>query len=463
VISLGVIGLGTMGANLARNAARHGAEVAVYNRTTEKTAKFMKEHGSEGKFIPCKTFEDLLAALKPPRAILIMVKAGDAVDAVIEEPLSPGDILIDGGNSHYKDTGRRIQELQKKGIYFIGMGVSGGESGALNGPSMMPGGSEEGYRIIKPLLTKMAADDGDGGKCITYCGPDGAGHFVKMVHNGIEYAIMQCIAESYDILKRVGKYSNAKLAELFTEWNNNDPELRSFLIEITGKIFQKKDSETGNDLIDMILDKAAQKGTGKWTTEAAMNYGFPIPTITAAVDARNLSGCIDCRAGWRTMPNETLDTPTPEHFTDHVKSALTLASIVSYMQGITLIAYASQEEGWNIDLGEVVRIWRGGCIIRSTLLPTLQKAYGSGKDMEKGLKEIHKHFEEEAQQSWRTVVAHGIAHGVPLPALSASLAFYDSMRAEHLPQNLIQAQRDFFGAHTYERIDKEGTFHTEWE
>ncbi|TSC79619.1 MAG: 6-phosphogluconate dehydrogenase [Candidatus Peregrinibacteria bacterium Gr01-1014_25] len=461
MVNLGVIGLGTMGANLARNAARNGATVAVYNRTTETMSAFISAHGGEESFVACKTLKELVAALKPPRAILLMVKAGEAVDAMIADLLpllAKNDILIDAGNSHYRDTERRQRELEKKGIRFIGMGVSGGEEGALKGPSMMPGGDRSAYDVLEPLLTNMAADDGAQGKCVAYIGPGGSGHFVKMVHNGIEYGIMQLIAESYDLLKNAGM-TNAQLADAFASWNSNG-EQRSFLLEITAQIFRTKDPETGKDLLDVIRDRAGQKGTGKWTTEAAMNYGFCIPTINAAVDARILSGCAGCREGWKGVPAELSNDSAPADWTEHVRHALSLSTITAYMQGLTLLGYASEAEKWDLQLGEIARIWRGGCIIRSALLPILQDAYG--KNPEKGTTAIRKRFAAEAQRQWRSAVAHGVGRGVPLPAMLASLAFYDGMRRERLPQNLIQAQRDFFGAHGVGRTDREGTFHYSW-
>lgn len=472
-MQLGVIGLGTMGANMARNAARHGAAVAIYNRTQERTDAFLKAYKTEGMFIPCKTYAYIVAALKPPRPILIMVKAGEAVDQVIAELaplLTKGDVLIDGGNSHYRDTERREKALAAKKIPFLGMGVSGGEKGALLGPSLMVGGSREAYDYMEPLFLKMAATiDGSTKnqepktknlKCCAFLGPGGAGHFVKMVHNGIEYGLMQLIAETYDLLKTEGM-GNTQLADTFAAWNAGD--LRSFLLEITASIFRAKDPATGRDLIDVMKDSTGQKGTGQWTLEAAMHYGCPIPTITAAVDARILSTCMGCRASWREVPADVVEEAAPHDWSDHVKSALALSSLVTYLQGFILLAYAQQAEKWTMDLSEVARIWRGGCIIRSSLLATLQKAYGTGATMEKGVAAIRERFQGATQRAWRLALAHGMRRGIPTPAMAASLAFYDSMRRERLPQNLTAAQRDFFGAHGYERIDKPGTFHTEWE
>jgi 6-phosphogluconate dehydrogenase len=462
-MQLGVIGLGTMGANLARNAASRGATVAIYNRTSEKTDEFMRLHASEGSFVACHSYQELKSALQPPRPILIMVKAGDAVDGVIGDllpMLDKGDILIDGGNSLYTDTQRREQALAAGGLHFFGMGVSGGEEGALKGPSMMPGGDQEAYRSMESLLKSMAASDGTGGACVTHIGPGGSGHFVKMVHNGIEYGIMQLLAETYDLLKSLGRVSNAELATLFSEWAKGD-DLGSFLVEITAQVFKKKDADTGKDLIDFVLDQAGQKGTGKWTTEAAMTLGVAIPTITAAVDARILSGDTSMRESGRQMPFQALHASAdPREVAAMARSALTLATILAYVQGFELIRKASDEYGWNVDLSEVARIWRGGCIIRSVQLPLFQEAFkkdGSGER-----RDLLERFSGKRQANWRQLMNLAIANGVPVPAYSASLAYYDGYRREKLPTNLIQAQRDFFGAHTFKRIDKEGVFHADW-
>ncbi len=462
-LQLGVIGLATMGSNLARNAARKGATVAVYNRTTTKTDEFLAAHGSEGQFVGTKTLKEFVAALERPRPILLMVKAGQPVDDVITELeplLEKGDILIDAGNSHYRDTERRFKALKEKGLHFVGMGVSGGEEGALNGPSMMPGADKEAYEALAPLLLKMAASDGDGGTCASFMGPGGAGHFVKMVHNGIEYGIMQLIAEAYHLLKQEGKLTNQQLAETFAQWNATEP-LGSFLLEITVKIFQKKDPETGTDLLDLILDKAGQKGTGKWTVEAGFHYGASIPTIVAATDARIVSSAKEFRAARSTVLTQEL---LPEHglgadFAEVVRSAFLAAVAQTYAQGLQLLTLASEEEKWELDISEICRIWRGGCIIRSQLLPLFQRAF-QGED--KAIRTLREMCIGEPQKRWRQVVALGAERGIPLPAFSSSLSYFDAYRSAWLPQNLIQAQRDFFGAHTYERTDKQGTFHTEW-
>lgn len=463
-MQLGVVGLGTMGANLARNAARNGAVVAIYNRTRERTDSFLKAHRSEGTFVPCKTYAYLVAALKAPRTILIMVQAGEAVDAVITELvplLTKGDILIDGGNSHYRDTERRERDCKKRSIHLLGMGVSGGEKGALEGPSLMVGGSREAYDHLELLLKKIAADDGDGEKCVTYIGPGGAGHFVKMVHNGVEYGLMQLLAETYHFLREIGKKANKECADLFGEWNT-DAHLSSYLLEITANICRKKDRETGNDLLDVIKDTAGQKGTGQWVVEAALRYGTAIPTIAAALDARLISAQKELRL---QRSHAFILSPTEkkrgeDDLVEDLRAAFLLATICTYAQGFDLLEHASREEKWNLHLGEVARIWRGGCIIRSALLKTFQEILAGKKETGFTLQAF---FMGIAQEQWRTVVTLGMQSGIPLPAFSASLSYFDSFRTARLPANLTAAQRDFFGAHGYERIDKEGIFHTEWE
>ncbi len=464
-MQLGVVGLGTMGANLARNAARNGAMVALYNRTQEKTDDLVRDHGNEGKFVAAASLKDLVNALTSPRPILLMVKAGEAVDAMIESLvplLSKGDILIDGGNSHYRDTERRMKDLEKKGIRFLGMGVSGGEEGALHGPSMMPGGDKEAWKVVEPLFMKMAADDGEGGKCITYLGPGGSGHFVKMVHNGIEYADMQLIAEAYHLLSYLQPgLTNDELAATFDEWNKGE-DLKSFLVEITAKIFRKKDEKTGEHLIDLIQDAAEQKGTGKWTTQAALDLGVAVPSITAAVDARILSSLKGERVKAQgDMEGVKVETPTIE--AEEVRSAIFLSKICSYAQGMALIQKANKEHQWNLDLSEICRIWQGGCIIRSVLLRTFSKAFKSDPFLPNLV--LASPLMDEFRKKyavWTSVVSRGVLAGLPLPAMSASLAYFESYSWGRLPQNLTQAQRDFFGAHGYERIDKNGTFHTNW-
>ncbi len=461
---IAVVGLSVMGANLARNAARNGATVSVFNRTTEKMEKFLSDFGSEGAFIGCKTHEELAASFKGTKTILLMVQAGAAVDDVIAEilpHLSKGDILIDGGNSYFKDTERRAKELSAKGIRFVGMGVSGGEEGALNGPSMMPGGDKSAVEELLPLLTKMSASDGEGGKCIAYMGEGGAGHFVKMVHNGIEYGDMQLIAEAYHLLTYVSGLENEQLAKLFAEWNEGE-DLQSFLIEITAQIFKKREGDAY--LVDLILDSAGSKGTGKWTSQCALDLGVMIPTITAAVDARAMSAHKKERsAAFKALEPYKLAVDTPDLDSADVRFALFLSKICSYAQGLALIAAASKEYGWNLPFAEICRIWKGGCIIRSTLLGTFEKAFKKDPSLKNLLLDpsVIEEFKER-HQVWRSVIAKGIAAGVPLPAMTASVSYFDGYFTENLPQNLIQAQRDLFGAHTFQRIDKEGTFHADW-
>lgn len=464
---LAVIGLGTMGANLARNAARNGATVILYNRTAAKTEAFMKEYASEGNFVPVYSYEDMAKAFSGPKALLLMVKAGKPVDAVLEDLqpfLTKGDIVIDGGNSHFEDTNRRVQSAEENGIHFIGMGVSGGEEGALNGPSMMPGGSKIGYQHIETLLQKMAADDDLGGKCVVYIGEGGAGHFVKTVHNGIEYGLMQLIAESYDFLKHVGEYSNEELAETFANWNEGE-DLQSFLMEITAAIFTEKNEKTG-ELLDVIVDKAGQKGTGKWTTIAALDLGVAIPTINAAVDARIISGSENLRKKYQVYPlRQDLEEPIPpkQKLRSIMRSTLHLGSLSAYAQGFELIEAASNEYNWNLQISECARIWRGGCIIRSAQLQTFIDLYAKEAAKQKTSQNyLVNQFGADKQVDFRLFIQAASSRGIPTPAFSATLNYFDALRRKRLPQNLIQAQRDFFGAHTYERTDKKGTFHTEW-
>lgn len=460
---IGLIGLAVMGANLARNISRNN-KITVFNRTTEKTTRFIKKFGNEN-LEGSKTLKEFTQKLTTPRKIILMVKSGEPVDIFINKLipyLSKNDIIIDGGNSHYKDTARRQEELNKKGIKFVGMGISGGEEGALHGPSMMPGGEKAAYNKLKKILIPAAANDGLGGTCVSYVGKGGSGHFVKMVHNGIEYAVMQLIAETYDILKHIGKYSNAELAKTFHDFNK---PLNSFLLEITAKIFKQKDPLSKKDLIDVIKDTAQQKGTGKWTSIAAFDYGVPTPTINAAVDARILSGDVDLRHRRFGSPEKlnTIKTPNKAQLKNLAKNALGFGTIIAYSQGFELLMKASQEYNWNLDLSETSRIWRGGCIIRSNHLDLFQRIYSDKKpDAIKAVKKIVKKLNTKAQKDWRKIIEIGAAKGVPIPALSASLTYYDAIRKLRLPQNLIQAQRDLFGAHTYERIDKKGIFHTDW-
>ncbi|QUY41843.1 NADP-dependent phosphogluconate dehydrogenase [Acaryochloris marina] len=462
----GLIGLAVMGENLALNVERNGFPIAVYNRTRAKTDAFMAERAQGRQVVAAFTPEELVASLARPRRIMIMVKAGAPVDAVIQQlkpMLEPGDVLIDGGNSLYGDTVRRTEELEAVGLRFIGMGVSGGEEGALNGPSLMPGGTEAAYKDLSPILTKIAAQVDDG-PCVTYIGPGGAGHYVKMVHNGIEYGDMQLIAEAYDLLKNVLGLSHTELHEVFSEWNTTD-ELNSFLVEITAEIFTYVDPGTQQPLVELILDKAGQKGTGRWTVMSALELGVPIPTITAAVNARITSSFKD----ERVKAAEILTGPTAtfsgdkQAFIGKVRDALYCSKICSYAQGMALMSAASKEFNFNLNLSEISRIWKGGCIIRASFLDKIKSAFADDPALANLL--LAPEFRQtilDRQQAWREVMATAAQLGIPVPAFSASLDYFDSYRRDRLPQNLTQAQRDFFGAHTYQRIDKEGTFHTEW-
>ena len=465
--NFGLTGLAVMGQNLARNVAHKGFPIAVHNRTTEKTDKFMEEHSSEGAITGSKGVEDFVNALAAPRAIMIMVKAGKPVDDVIAELkplLSQGDLLIDGGNSLFTDTQRRVKELNDEGFLFLGTGVSGGEEGALNGPSIMPGGSEDAYKIVEPIFTKIAAQV-DGTPCCTFIGDGGAGHYVKMVHNGIEYADMQLIAESYDLLKNGVGLTNAALHDVFLKWNEGD--LDSFLIEITAQIFEKKDDQGGDaDLVDMVLDKAAQKGTGKWTAQNALDLGIPVTTITEAVYARGLSAFKDQRVEASKVlpgPSGTVSDADKEAFINDIRDALYASKVVAYAQGFEQMLAAAKEYDWTLHPGEIATIWRGGCIIRAKFLDRIKEAYDSQPDLANLM--LAPYFTDaikNAQDGWRRTIGKAAELGIPIPAFSSSLAYYDGYRRERLPANLIQAQRDLFGAHTYERIDKEGAFHSQW-
>jgi len=461
---IGVTGLGVMGRNLARNFARHGYATALHNRTTARTDAIMAEFGHEGTFVPAHTAEEFVASLERPRRLVIMVNAGAATDAVIGEfapLLEPGDMIIDGGNAHFADTRRREAALRESGIHFVGMGVSGGEEGALNGPSIMPGGSAESYQSLGPMLEDIAAKV-DGVPCATHVGPDGAGHFVKMVHNGIEYADMQLIAEAYDLLRHAGGYSPTQIAEIFRTWNTG--RLDSYLIEITAEVLAHTDAKTGAPFIDIVQDQAEQKGTGRWTIQTALDLGVPVDGISEATFARSLSGHADLRAAARQLPGPNAKTVAdPGAFADKVEQALYASKIVSYAQGWNMIAAGSDEYDWGIDLGKMAVIWRGGCIIRAAFLDRIRAAYAGNPQLPTLLadpdfgKEV-----TEAQDAWRDVVATAVHSGIPVPGFSAALAYYDALRAERLPAALIQGLRDFFGAHTYRRTDTEGSFHTLW-
>lgn len=464
--SFGVIGLAVMGENLALNVERNGFPIAVYNRTPEKTDAFMHTRAQGKNVKAAYSLEEFVGLLERPRKILIMVKAGAPVDAVIDQlkpVLDEGDIIIDGGNSLYDDTARRTRALEPMGFKFIGMGVSGGEEGALNGPSLMPGGTKSSYEYLEPILTKIAAQVEDG-PCVTYVGPGGAGHYVKMVHNGIEYGDMQLIAEAYDLLKNALDLDHTRLHEIFAEWNTTE-ELNSFLIEITADIFKYIDPDTNQPLVDLILDAAGQKGTGRWTVQSALELGIAIPTITAAVNARVMSSF----KKERVAASRVLTGPTgkydgdSEAFINMIRDALYCSKICSYAQGMAQLAAASKVYSYNLNLSEMARIWKGGCIIRAGFLGKIQHAYQEDPDLLNLL--LAPEFKQtilDRQNAWREVVAAAAKLGIPVPAFSASLDYFDSYRRDRLPQNLTQAQRDYFGAHTYERVDKEGFFHTEW-
>jgi 6-phosphogluconate dehydrogenase, decarboxylating len=463
---IGVIGLAVMGANLALNMESKGFPVAVFNRTTEVTEKFAATRAKGRKITPTKTVEEFVDALKRPRKALIMVKAGSPVDQVISElvPLmEPGDVIIDGGNSLFTDTQRRTEDLEARGFHFIGCGVSGGEEGALNGPSLMPGGTRVGYDLIAPIFRKIAAQV-DGEPCCRYMGPNGAGHYVKMVHNGIEYGDIQLICEAYAILKNVLGMEADELADVFAEWNRG--ALESYLIEITAQIFRKKDPETGKPLVDVILDRAGQKGTGLWTLQSALAQSVVISTINAAVEARVIAS----RKEERMAASKILPQPDIPKFTGDrqqliraVHDALYASKIVSYAQGMELLGAASATYHWHLNFGDIATIWRGGCIIRARFLNRIAEAYARNPSLHNLLLDSYfTNIIAQTQQKWRIAVSTAIQQGVAIPAFSASLAYFDSYRSERLPANLLQAQRDFFGAHTYERIDKPGVFHTEW-
>jgi 6-phosphogluconate dehydrogenase len=462
----GITGLAVMGQNLARNVASHGIPVAVHNRTAARTRELVERYGNEGPFTPATSIEELVAALRRPRRILIMVKAGAPVDAVIDElvpHLEAGDVLIDGGNSYFEDTRRRERDLRQRGLRFIGTGISGGEEGALHGPSIMPGGSREAYESVEHVLTAVAAKADDGTPCCTYVGPDGAGHYVKMVHNGIEYADMQLIAEAYDLLRQGLGLDAGQLAEIFDRWNQGD--LESFLIEITARVLGHVDAGTGRPLVDLILDEAEQKGTGRWTAQSALELGVPITGITEAVFARMLSA----RKQERTTAAKVLAGPDGaarqlgDGFVEDVRAALYASKVVAYAQGFEQIAAASEQFGWGIDLGAMATIWRAGCIIRARFLDRIRAAYEQDTELRNLL--LADYFREAtaaAQGAWRRVVATAVDLGVPTPAFASSLAYYDGLRRERGPANLVQGLRDFFGAHTYHRTDRPGTFHTRW-
>ncbi|WP_458109716.1 NADP-dependent phosphogluconate dehydrogenase [Bacillus zhangzhouensis] len=462
---IGVVGLAVMGKNLALNIESRGFSVSVYNRSSSKTEEFLQE--SKGKnVVGTYSIKEFVQSLETPRKILLMVKAGAATDATIQSllpHLEKGDILIDGGNTYYKDTQRRNQELAESGIHFIGTGVSGGEEGALKGPSIMPGGQKEAHELVKPILEAISAKV-DGEPCTTYIGPDGAGHYVKMVHNGIEYGDMQLISESYFILKHVAGLSAEELHEVFSEWNKG--ELDSYLIEITADIFTKVDEETNQPLVDVILDKAGQKGTGKWTSQSSLDLGVPLPIITESVFARFISAMKDERVEASQLiqgPEPTQSAEDKQTLIEAVRKALFMSKICSYAQGFAQMKAASEEYNWDLKYGEIAMIFRGGCIIRAAFLQQIKEAYDRNPELKNLLLDPYfKNIVESYQSSLRKVISLAVEQGVPVPSFSSALAYFDSYRTAVLPANLIQAQRDYFGAHTYERTDKEGVFHTEW-
>ncbi len=468
VADIGVTGMAVMGSNLARNLARNGYKVAIHNRSVEKTEHVMAEHGADGDFFPSESMDDFVASLQKPRVAIIMVKAGKATDSVIEELASrmeEGDIIVDCGNALFTDTVRREAELRERGLHFVGCGVSGGEEGALNGPSIMPGGSTESYDRLGPMFEKISAHV-DNEPCCTHVGANGAGHFVKMVHNGIEYADMQVIAEAYDLMSKSLGMKAPEIGKVFEEWNKG--ELDSFLIEITAEVLAHTDNVTGNPFVDVIFDGAAQKGTGAWTTKTALDLGVPVTGIAEATFARSTSGAEPQRkAARKVLPAEiqelTIEETDHEQFIDDLRNALYAAKLVSYSQGFDEIAAGAKEFEWDIELGSMARIWRGGCIIRARFLNDITKAYERNPELPLLLAD--EYFTREITKcipAWRRVVAFAAQTGVPTPVFGSTLAYYDAIRAERLPAALIQAQRDFFGAHTYKRIDGEGNYHVDW-
>jgi 6-phosphogluconate dehydrogenase len=458
---IAVTGLATMGSNLARNLARHGFTVAVHNRSFARTKSLIEQHGHEGEFVPAETAAELVASLQKPRQVIIMVKAGGPTDAVIDELaelMEPGDMIIDGGNAHFADTRRREAALKERGLHFVGAGISGGEEGALNGPSIMPGGSPESYKHLGPVLESIAANV-DGQSCCVHVGPDGAGHFVKMVHNGIEYADMQLIAESYDLLRRAGGLTPAQIADVFRTWNSGD--LESYLVEITAEVLGHVDAESGKPFVDVVTDQAEQKGTGRWTVQEALELGIPVTGIAEAVFARSLSARTDQRSALQS----TSDTPVqvPDTLVDDVRAALYASKVVAYAQGFDQMRAASETYNWDIDLGAMATIWRGGCIIRAVFLNRIREAYEKAPDVPSLLVDDYfRNAVEQAVDAWRRVVVTAVQAGVPVPGFASALAYYDALRSDRLPAALVQGLRDFFGAHTYTRVDKEGTFHTLW-
>eukprot|EP01025_Chloroclados_australasicus_P045388 TRINITY_DN4968_c0_g1_i13.p1 TRINITY_DN4968_c0_g1~~TRINITY_DN4968_c0_g1_i13.p1 ORF type:complete len:499 (+),score=68.08 TRINITY_DN4968_c0_g1_i13:45-1541(+) len=470
---IGLVGLAVMGQNLSLNVASKGFSISVYNRTYAKTEAAVARAQKEGLDDKLKGFEDMASfvqSLEKPRRVILLVKAGTAVDqniAQLLELMEPGDIIIDGGNEWYENTERRAETVKEKGLMYMGMGVSGGEEGARNGPSLMPGGTPDAYQHIQPIVEKVAAQVDDG-PCVTYVGPGGAGNFVKMVHNGIEYGDMQLISEAYDILKTIGGLNNEELSAVFEEWNKG--ELESFLIEIASSIFKVKDDQAEGFLVDKVLDKTGSKGTGKWTVQQAADLGIAAPTIAASLDGRYMSALKTERVAAAKFFGELgIEQPTAQQLDraqliDEVRQALFCSKICSYAQGMNIIKFKSEEKGWNINLGELARIWKGGCIIRAGFLNLIKQAYVRDSNLPNLM--VDPYFGKELSNriaAWRKIVMLAIANGVAVPGMMASLSYFDTYRRERLPANLVQAQRDFFGSHTYERIDKEGSFHTVWD
>ena len=463
--NIGVVGLAVMGSNLARNlASRDGNTVAVFNRSPERTRALVAAHPEAG-FVASETMDDFVASLASPRTAIIMVQAGAGTDAVISalaERFEPGDIIVDGGNALFTDTIRREREVSASGIHFVGAGISGGEEGALKGPSIMPGGSAESYKTLGPILSSIAAI-AEGEPCVTHIGTDGAGHFVKMIHNGIEYADMQLIAEAFDILRHAGGFTPADIADIFTEWNKG--ELESYLIEITAEVLRQVDEKTGKPFVDIVLDQAGSKGTGVWTVQTSLDLGVPVSGIAEAVFARSLSSQAAQRAAVTNLPSATFDFAVPDktQLVEEVRNALYASKIIAYAQGFDAIRAGATEYGWDINLGAVSKIWRGGCIIRAQFLNRIADAYAKNPGLRSLL--IDAYFTsaiEAALPSWRRIVAGASLAGIPVPAFASSLSYYDGLRAPRLPAALVQGQRDFFGAHTYKRVDRAGTFHTLW-
>lgn len=467
VADIGVTGMAVMGSNLARNLARNGFKVAIHNRSVGKTEKVIADHGGDGEFYPSESMADFVASLQKPRVAIIMVKAGGPTDAVIDELaglMETGDIIVDAGNALFTDTRRREAALREKGLHFVGTGVSGGEEGALNGPSIMPGGTKESYDRLGPMFEKISAKAEDGAPCCVHVGADGAGHFVKMVHNGIEYADMQVISEAYDMMSKALGMDASAIGDVFDEWNKGD--LESFLIEITAEVLRHKDATSGKPFVDVILDQAAQKGTGAWTVKTALDLGVPVTGIAEATFARSISGGTPQREAARgVLPGQEqqLEIADPAQFIDDLQKALYAAKLVSYSQGFDEIAAGAEEFGWDISLGDMARIWREGCIIRARFLDRITEAYSRNPKLPLLLSD--EYFTTEIAKcipAWRRIVAFAAASGYPVPVFASTLSYYDSVRAERLPAALVQAQRDYFGAHTYKRVDAEGTFHVEW-